>query len=78
MWREENGKEPLDEPKGSDLRSVGVSVSDVETDEQTGEEMAAPPEEAGGPEVAGPVSAAPAGGAPAGAEAPATPGSPPA
>jgi len=80
LWREENGKEPLDEPKGNDLRSVGVSSADIETDEQTGEEMETPPEEgAESPEVAGPVSAAPAGGAPAAAPAaPATPATPPA
>jgi hypothetical protein len=78
MWREENGKESLEEPKGGDLRSIGVNVSDIESDEQTGEEMETPPEEgAEGPEVAGPVSASPAGGAPAAPEAPATPGSPP-
>jgi hypothetical protein len=76
LWREENNKEPLDEPKGSDLRSVGVSAADIDTDEQTGDEMEAPPEEEMGAEVAGPVSAAPAGAsAPA---APATPASPPA
>jgi hypothetical protein len=76
LWREENNKEPLDEPKGSDLRSVGVSAADIDTDEQTGDEMEAPPEEEIGAEVAGPVSAAPAGAsAPA---APATPASPPA
>ena len=76
LWREENNKEPLEEPKGSDLRSVGVSAADIDTDEQTGDEMEAPPEEEMGAEVAGPVSAAPAGAtAPA---APATPASPPA
>jgi hypothetical protein len=76
LWREENGKEALEEPKGSDLRSVGVSNADIEADEQTGDEMEAPPEgEATSPEVAGPVTAEPAGAAPA---APATPASPPA
>jgi len=79
LWREENGKEPLEEPKGSDLRSVGVSNADIESDEQSGEDMEAPPEgEEMSPEVAGPVSAAPAGGAPAAPAQPATPGSPPA
>jgi len=81
LWREENGKEPLEEPKGSDLRSVGVSNADIETDEQTGEEMAAPPEGEEGAEVAGPVSATPAGTGPeagGAAAAPATPASPPA
>jgi hypothetical protein len=76
LWREENDKEPLDEPKGSDLRSVGVSAADIETDEQTGDEMEAPPEEEMGAEVAGPVSAAPAGAS--ASAAPATPASPPA
>ena len=79
LWREENNKEPLDEPKGSDLRSVGVSAADIDTDEQTGDEMEAPPEEEMGAEVAGPVSAAPAGAsAPAAPATPATPASPPA
>jgi len=76
LWREENGKEPLEEPKGSDLRSVGVSSSDVQQDQQAGEEMNAEPE-AGveAPEVAGPVTSEPAGGAAAPA-APVTPGTP--
>jgi hypothetical protein len=76
LWREENGKEPLEEPKGSDLRSVGVSSSDIQQDQQTGDEMNAEPETGEeAPEVAGPVSAdtAGAGGAPA---APVTPGTP--
>jgi hypothetical protein len=81
LWREENGKEVLEEPSGSDLRSVGVSVSDIESDTETGEQMAEP--EAGteqGAEVAGPVAGG-AGGAPGGTAAPtapATPASPPA
>ncbi len=77
LWREENGKEPLEEPKGNDLRSVGVSNADIEADEQAGEEMEAPPEGEEGPEVAGPVSATPAGTGPETAAAPATPASPP-
>jgi len=77
LWREENGKEPLEEPKGSDLRSVGVSSSDIQQDIQSGEDMTAEPDEASAePEVAGPVTSAPAGGAPAAPEAPATPASP--
>ena len=77
LWREENGKEVLEEPKGNDLRSIGVSVGDIESDEQTGEEMTTPPEEGEQPDVAGPVAStapAAAGAAPA---APATPASPP-
>ena len=56
MWREENGKEFDIEPEGSDLRSIGVSVGDMEADMDAGEEMNAPEETEGGPEVAGPVS----------------------
>jgi hypothetical protein len=81
LWREENGKEALEEPSGSDLRSVGVSVSDIETDTETGEQMQEPEQGAEqGPEVAGPVAGG-AGGAPGGTAAPtapATPASPPA
>jgi len=39
LWREENGKEKLNEPAGTDLRSIGVSVSDIESDKETGEEL---------------------------------------
>jgi hypothetical protein len=50
MWREENDKEIEVEPQGSDLRSIGVSVGDIETDMQTGEEATAaeqlPPDQA--------------------------------
>jgi hypothetical protein len=79
MWREENGKSDLEEPKGSDLRSIGVSAGDIESDETTADEMETPPEEGQeGPEVAGPVATPGAGGtAPAPAAAPATPASPP-
>ena len=78
LWREEQGKSDVDEPKGNDLRSVGVSNADIESDVETGEELEAPPEEgAEGSEVAGPVANAPAGTAPAAPEAPATPASPP-
>jgi hypothetical protein len=79
MWREENGKEPLEEPKGSDLRSVGVSSSDIQQDQETGEQMEEPPEGEEGMEVAGPVSATPAGTGPetgGAAGAPVTPATP--
>ena len=72
LWREEHDTDLTEEPKGSDLRNIGVSVGDIETDLETGEELETPPEgeEAmTAPEVAGPVSSAP--GAPvAGAGAP--------
>jgi hypothetical protein len=57
MWREENDKEIEIDPQGNDLRSIGVSVGDIESDTQTGEDMNAPPPEDGldGMEVAGPV-----------------------
>ena len=68
MWREENNKETSVEPEGSDLRSIGVSVGDIESDEATGEEMAAPESEPGmGPEVIAPVTTQAPGAAPAGA-----------
>jgi hypothetical protein len=57
MWREENDKEIEIEPQGNDLRSIGVSVGDIESDTQTGDDMNAPEPEGGldGMEVAGPV-----------------------
>jgi hypothetical protein len=72
MWREENDKEIEIEPQGNDLRSIGVSVGDIESDTQTGEDMNAPEPEGGldGMEVAGPVgndAAGMAGNAPGGA-----------
>jgi hypothetical protein len=82
MWREENQKDEMESVKGKDLRSIGVSVGDIESDTDTAEQLENPPEgeEGLGPEnIAGPVSAAPpgAGGAAAAAAgAPATPGSP--
>lgn len=79
LWREENQEEELDKPVGKDLRSVGLSMSDVSTDQDTADELEAPPEGEeglGAENVAGPVSAAPPGGAPAGAEAPAAPATP--
>jgi hypothetical protein len=62
LWREENNETEDDKPEGQDLRNVGVSVGDIETDEQTGEEMSEPenPEgEAIAPDVAGPVQSSP-------------------
>jgi len=78
LWREENGKDTLEQPKGSDLRSIGVSVSDIESDQTTADELEDQETEPElGPEAAGPV----AGGAganvpapPAGAGVPAAPG----
>ena len=59
LWREEQDKEQDVDPLGSDLRSIGVSVGDIESDEQLGQELENPPEEGEeGPEVAGPVTSA--------------------
>jgi hypothetical protein len=41
MWREENDKELDIQPEGSDLRGIGVSVGDIETDMQAGEDATA-------------------------------------
>jgi hypothetical protein len=70
MWREEKGKDQDVEPEGSDLRSVGVSVGDLEADTRSGEEMNEPESDEMGMEPAGAVSAdmpGAAGGAPGGA-----------
>jgi len=69
-WREEHNKELDVEPQGSDLRSIGVSVGDLESDVEAGEEaQAAAQQPEGGPEVAGPVAAEAPAAAPAGAGA---------
>ena len=71
MWREENGKDSDNEASSSDLRNIGVSAGDIDSDLQTAENIENQPEEgaeAGGPEVAGPVGSA--GNAPGGMPAP--------
>jgi hypothetical protein len=56
LWREENGKDQDIDPQGSDLRSIGVSVGDIEADQSVADNMEAPaPEEGDMPEVAGAV-----------------------
>lgn len=72
MWFEEREAPEDSETSGSDLRSIGISQGDLETDSETAEDMTEP-EEGGmppemGPAVGGPESM-PAGGAgsPAGA-----------
>jgi hypothetical protein len=68
LWREENNKDISVEPEGGDLRNIGISVGDIETDIGTAEEMNAPPEEElPEPEVAGPVTSAPGAPSPTGA-----------
>jgi len=56
LWSEENGKSEVNQVQGNDLRSIGVSGSDIQTDMEAGEELNAPePEEGAGLETAGPV-----------------------
>ena len=58
LWREEQNKTEDTEPQGSDLRNIGVSVGDIESDQQTADEIENAPEageEMAPPEVAGPV-----------------------
>ena len=72
LWREENNKTEDEVPAGQDLRNIGVSVGDIETDEQTGEEMEEPETPEGeeiAPEIAGPVQSSPGAMPPAGPEA---------
>jgi Bacteriophage T4-like portal protein (Gp20) len=71
MWREEHNKDEDIEPTGSDLRNIGVSAGDLDTDLDTADSLENPPEEgAEGPEVAGPVVDGQAGGIPGGTPAP--------
>jgi Bacteriophage T4-like portal protein (Gp20) len=56
MWREENNKEVDVEPKGSDLRSIGISSGDIQSDIDTGEEAEATEQPEGeAPEIIAPV-----------------------
>ena len=68
LWQEENNETEDQAPQGSDLRNVGVSVGDIETDEQTVDDIEnGPTEEPMAPEMAGPVTGAP-GAVPPGSE----------
>lgn len=66
LWREEQNKEPSGDPKGSDLRNIGVSVGDVETDQELATDLDAPESEEGmaGLEVTPPVAGGTPGTAP--------------
>ena len=68
LWLEENAEDAAKEPKGSDLRNVGVSTGDFQADEGTADDLenAEMEQEPGSPETAGPVSG-PEGAAAAGA-----------
>jgi len=65
LWREERLEPEDTEAKGTDLRSVGISTGDIDSDLETGEELAANPEgeQEMAPEVTAPVQSQ-AGGAP--------------
>jgi hypothetical protein len=54
LWEEENAEEVTDEPGGSDLRNIGVSTGDFETDMETADEIESS-EEGADMETAGPV-----------------------
>jgi hypothetical protein len=74
LWREENNKNEDIEPAGKDLRSIGVSAGDIDSDKTTADEIETQenmPENpmAPAPEIAGPVGNAPAGTAPPGGPA---------
>jgi hypothetical protein len=74
MWREERDQPELQTQSGQDLRSVGITPAGLESDIQTGEEIAGMDQTGGmGPVVPG---AAAPGGAPGAAPggAPTTPG----
>jgi hypothetical protein len=75
MWREEHDKDEDIEPTGSDLRNIGVSAGDLDTDLDTADSLENPPEDGmEGPEVAGPVVDGQAGGIPGGTPAPSATG----
>ena len=64
LWEEENKKEVKADPKGSDLRNIGVSTGDFESDENTAEEIESSEQEPeAGLDVSAPVADAGAGGA---------------
>jgi len=70
LWLEENADDVVQDPKGSDLRNIGVSTGDFQADTDTADEIANSEmeQEPGSPETAGPV-AGPEGAAAAGAGA---------
>jgi hypothetical protein len=71
LWEEENAEEVTSEPAGSDLRNIGVSTGDFETDLDTADEIESSEEMgAEGPEAAGPVGDAGGAAVPGGAAGP--------
>ena len=39
MWEEENKKEVVQDPKGSDLRNIGISTGDFDADTETADNI---------------------------------------
>jgi hypothetical protein len=76
MWKEEREEPVPEDTKGSDLRGIGISPSDIDSDlEQADDLSSAPPDQGMAPEVTAPVGSAPTGGAaPGGAPVGAAPG----
>lgn len=73
LWEEENKEEVPNEPSGSDLRNIGVSTGDFQTDMDTADEIESSEEMADmGPEVAGPVGDSGGAAVPGGAAGPAS------
>ena len=70
LWLEENADDVAQDPKGSDLRNIGVSTGDFQADQGIADDLenAEMEQEPGSPETAGPV-AGPEGAASAGAGA---------
>jgi len=74
LWQEENKKEVVDDPTGNDLRNIGVSSSDIQSDQDTIDDIEKGEEEAAqGPEAAGPVGSETPGTTPAPTGAPGAP-----
>jgi hypothetical protein len=71
MWKEEREEPTPEDTKGSDLRGIGISPSDIDSDlEQADDLTDNPPDEGMAPEVTAPVGSAPTGGAAPGGPAP--------
>ncbi len=71
LWAEENKKEVKADPKGSDLRNIGVSTGDFESDQNTADEIeSTETEPEAGLDVSAPVADAGPGGAQAAGAAP--------
>lgn len=71
LWEEENKEEVPMDPSGSDLRNIGISSGDFQTDMDTADEIESSEEApAEGPDVAGPVDSAGGEAVPGGAAGP--------